>query len=99
MNAPDSHIYVGRLEEGLTVVFDIGGGAVERLGDFVWGPDAADAGVALARTVLTTASGFEPSVDVARRFAVQVIQRLPGDGFALPQDTVNAWLRRARAAT
>ena len=92
MSEPESNIYVGRVERGETVVYAVGGGTVDRLGHFVWGAGAGDSGVALARTVLTAASEAEPPARVCRRFSVQVVQRLPHDGFALPRATVSAWL-------
>jgi hypothetical protein len=98
MSTPDARIYVGRLERSRPVVFAVGTTTLERLdppGDgFGWGTDAADDAIDLARVLLTDASGSEPSGDVSRRFASQVLRRVPADGFALPRDTVQAWLRR-----
>jgi hypothetical protein len=47
--------------------------------------------------LLTDASGSEPPENVCRRFADQILSKLPRDGFALQRDTVNAWLRRTVA--
>jgi hypothetical protein len=98
MSTSDSRIYVGRLERNRPAVFAVGPASLERLdprGDgFGWGMDAADDGLGLARVLLTDASGSEPPADVARRFADQILSRVPPDGFALPRETVNAWLRR-----
>ena len=96
MTTPDSHIYVGRLEGERPAVYVVGTTSVERLdptGDrFDWG--GADAALGLAHALLADASGSEPSAEVSRRFAEQILGRLPRDGFALQRDTVNAWLRR-----
>ena len=98
MKTRDSLIYVGRLEGDRPAVYITGKTTVERFDSvrpsLEWGVDAPDAGLALARALLTDASGSEPPADICCRFAEQVIRRLPSDGFALPQDTVNAWLRR-----
>ena len=98
MNAPDTHIYVGRLDAGSHAVYAVGPATVERIeaaGDALgWGADAPHAGLILARLLLNDASGTEQSADVCRRFDEQVISRLPYDGFAIPRAIVNAWLRR-----
>jgi hypothetical protein len=98
MSTTDSRIYVGRLERNRPVVFAVGTATVERLDPpgegFGWGMDASGDTLALARVLLTDASGSEPPADVARRFADQILSRVPHDGFALPRETVNAWLRR-----
>ena len=98
MSTTDSRIYVGRLERNRPVVFAVGTTTLDRLdppGDgFGWGMDAADDGLELARVLLTDASGSEPSADVARRFADQILSRVPQDGFARPREAVSAWLRR-----
>ena len=98
MKTSDSRIYVGRLERNRPVVFVVGTDTVERLDppgkSFGWGMDAAGDAVELARVLLTDASGSEPGSDVSRRFADQILSRVPQDGFALPRETVNAWLRR-----
>ena len=95
---PDSRIYVGRLEGGSPAVYAVGAASVERLHApgtaFDWGADAEGAALDLARTLLTDASGTEPSADVCHRFTAQILSRLPRDGFALQRETVNAWLRR-----
>ena len=65
---------------------------------FDWGADAQGAAVELARVLLTDASGSEPPENVCRRFAEQILSKLPRDGFALQRETVDAWLRRAVAA-
>jgi hypothetical protein len=94
----ESCIYVGRLEEEQPAVYVTGSRSVEPLGfarrSFDWGTDAPDGGLALARALLTDASGAEPSADVCCRFADEIVRRLPPDGFALPRDIVNAWLHR-----
>jgi hypothetical protein len=101
MKTRDSRIYVGRMERNRPVVFAVGRDAVERLDPpgqgFGWGVDSADDALVLARVLLTDASGSEPPTDVCRRFADQVLSRVPYDGFALPRETVNAWLRRVVA--
>ena len=98
MNAPDSRIYVGRLDDGSPAVYAVGSTTVERLhppmGEMRWGAGAGDAALELARVLLTDASGSEPPADACRRFRDQILRRLPDDGFALQRDTVNAWLRR-----
>jgi hypothetical protein len=98
MSASDARIYVGRLEPSRPAVFAVGTTSVERLDPpsegFAWGVDAGDEAIALARVLLTDASGSEPSRSVSRRFASQVLRRVPPDGFALPRGTVQAWLRR-----
>jgi hypothetical protein len=98
MQTRDSRIYVGRLEEESPTVYAVGAAGVERLhpgGEaFDWGADAAAPALELARALLTDASGSEPPADVCRRFADQILTRLPRDGFALQRETVNAWLRR-----
>ena len=101
MQTPASHIYVGRLDEGRPAVYLTGKTTVRQLdsgrGSFEWGAAAPDAGLALARALLADASGAEPAADVCCRFADQIVRRLPPDGFAIPRDTVNAWLRRGVA--
>ena len=98
MSTPDQRTYVGRLESGRPAVYAVEAAAVEPLepstGTFAWGARAGDAGVELARALLTDASGSEPRDDVCRRFADQILRRIPGDGFVLRRETVNAWLRR-----
>ena len=97
----ESRIYVGRLEGDRPAVYVTASRTVEPLGfgrrSFDWGADAPDAGLALARAVLTDASGAEPPADVCCRFADEIVRRLPPDGFALPRDIVNAWLQRVVA--
>jgi hypothetical protein len=99
MSTSDSRIYVGRLEQNRPVVFAVGTATLERLDPpgegFGWGVDSADDALDLARVLLTDASGSEPPADACRRFADQILSRVPSDGFALPRETVNAWLRRA----
>lgn len=101
MTTPDSHIYVGRLEGERPAVYIVGTTSVEPLdptGDaFDWGPGGAAAALELAHALLADASGSEPSAEVSRRFAEQILSRLPRDGFALQRETVNAWLRRVVA--
>ena len=96
-----SRIYVGRLEDGVPAVYAVDGATTERLhpvGEALeWGAKAADAASALAHVLLTDAAGSEPPADASRRFARQILMRLPEDGFALPRETVNTWLRRAVA--
>ena len=98
MTTTDSRIYVGRLERNRPVVFAVGTDTLDRLDPpgegFGWGMDSADDALDLARVLLADASGSEPPADVCRRFADQVLSRVPPDGFALPRETVNAWLRR-----
>ena len=94
MNAPDSRIYVGRLEDERPTVYVVSATSVERLqpaGALVWGAGPSSE---LARALLTDASGSEPPAEVCGRFAQQILSRLPHDGFALPRDIVTAWLRR-----
>ena len=102
METPKCHIYVGRFEEDGPVVYVVGAADLERLDPiaeaFDWGADAQGAAVELARALLTDASGAEPPENVCRRFAEQILSKLPRDGFALQRDTVDAWLRRALAA-
>ena len=94
----DSLTYVGRLEAGSQAVYVVGADGVERLaapdGGFAWGLDAAGAAAGLAHTLLADASGSEPAADACSRFSAQILSRLPHDGFALPRETVSAWLRR-----
>jgi hypothetical protein len=101
MDTPNSRIYVGRFEEEGPVVYKVGTTDVERLHPmaepFDWGADAEGAAVELARVLLTDASGSEPPEKVCRRFAEQILGKLPRDGFALQRETVNAWLRRTAA--
>ena len=100
MKTPDSRIYVGRLEGDRPVVYAVDAANSEPLASralLAWGADAPDAGLALARTLLTDARGVEPPADVCCRFAQEIVRRLPDDGFALPCDVVDAWLRRAVA--
>ena len=100
MKRPDSNIYVGRLEGNRPVVYTVGKRTAEPLGTralLAWGREAPDAGLALARTLLADAAGAEPPAEVCCRFADQIVRRLPPDGFALPRDTVNAWLSRVVA--
>lgn len=98
MRTPEPLIYVGRLEGDVPAVYAVGGSTVERLlpagANFDWGAGAPDAADTLARALLLDATGTEPSAEVCRRFAEQVLSLLPRDGFALQRDTVNAWLRR-----
>jgi hypothetical protein len=98
MQTTDSRIYVGRLEGGCPTVYAVGATSVDRLhplGEaFDWGADAEADAVELAHVLLTDASGSEPPADVSRRFALQILSRLPRDGFALQRETVQAWLRR-----
>jgi len=98
MSTPDQRIYVGRLEDGRPAVYAVETAAVAPLepstGTFAWGAGAGDAGVELARALLTDACGSEPPADACRRFADQILRRVPGDSFVLRRDTVNAWLRR-----
>jgi len=98
METHDSLIYVGRLEGGCPAVFAVGATSVERLHPaglaFGWGADGGADAEELARALLTDASGAEPPTDVCRRFAEQILSRLPSDGFALQRDTIRAWLRR-----
>jgi hypothetical protein len=98
MTTPDSHIYVGRLEGERPTVYVVGPASVEPLDAavhaFDWGPAGADAALELAHALLADASGSEPSAELGRRFAEQILARLPHDGFALQRETVNAWLRR-----
>jgi hypothetical protein len=102
METPASRIYVGRFEAEGPVVYSVGTDDLDRLHPlaepFDWGADAHEAGVELARVLLTDASGSEPPENISRRFAEQILSKLPRDGFALQRDTVNAWLRRAVAA-
>jgi hypothetical protein len=101
MDTPKSLIYVGRFEGDGPVVYAVGATEVERLHPlaepFDWGADAEEAAVELARVLLTDASGSEPPENVCRRFAQQILNKLPRDGFALQRETVNAWLRRTVA--
>lgn len=101
VKTPDWHTYVGRLDAGRPAVFVTGARTVQQLqpgrAGFEWGIDAPDAGLALARALLTDASGSEPPAEVCCRFADEIVRRLPPDGFALPSDIVNAWLQRAVA--
>lgn len=102
METPKSHIYVGRFEAEGPVVYIVGADDLDRLHPiaepFDWGKDAHEAAVELARMLLTDASGSEPPESVCRRFANQILSKLPRDGFALQRETVNAWLRRAVAS-
>ncbi len=95
MKPPDSRIYVGRLEADRPTVYVVSATSVERLrpagAAFEWG---AGLSRELARALLTDASGSDPPADVCRRFAEQILSRLPADGFAIQSDTVTAWLRR-----
>ncbi|HYH59515.1 MAG TPA: DUF6166 domain-containing protein [Thermoleophilaceae bacterium] len=97
MRKPEPIIYVGRLEDGAPAVYAVGGTA-ERLlpagARIDWGAGDIDAATELARALILHAAGQDPSTEVARRFAEQVLSRMPRDGFALQCDTVNAWLRR-----
>lgn len=95
----DSRIYVGRLDQGRPTVYAVDAGTVERLlppsEDLRWGPAAGETTLELARVLLEDAGGgTEPPADASRRFAEQIVSRLPQDGFALQRETVNAWLRR-----
>ena len=90
MNTPDSRIYVGRLDGSGPVVYAVDPARAEQLGAIDWGIDAA----ALAQVLLTDASGTRPPAGLRGRFADEVLSRLPRDGFALPRETVGAWLRR-----
>lgn len=80
-------IYVARRERNRLSVFAVGNHGVTRLA-------ATDDPTDLARVLLAEASCVEPAPDVCRRFADEVIARVPHDGFALPRDTVDAWLQR-----
>ena len=97
METLETRIYVGRLEEGRPEVYAVGAMTVDRVdpaGDALeWCTDPA-AAHELARVLLTNASGSEPPMDICRRFAQQILSRVPQDGFALQRDTINAWLRR-----
>jgi len=101
METPKSRIYVGRFEAEGPVVYVVGADDLDRLHPlaepFDWGKDAQGAAVELARVLLTDASESEPPENVCRRFADQILSKLPRDGFALQRETVNAWLRRAAA--
>ena len=101
METPKSRIYVGRFESEGPVVYAVGTAELDRLHPlaepFDWGADAQGAAVELARVLLTDASGSEPPENICRRFADQILSKLPRDGFALQRVTVNAWLRRAVA--
>ena len=90
MNTPDPRIYVGRLEGDRPVVYAVDAAGAEPLGAIDWRHD----GVELARVLLTDASGAEPPADACGRFAKRIVTRIPRDGFALPSETVSAWLRR-----
>jgi hypothetical protein len=103
MTTPDPCIYVGRLEADGPVVYAIETDAVVSLeavgGPFGWGADGGDATLELARVLLTDSAGSEPPADVCRRFARDVLGRVPNDGFAIHRETVNAWLRRVVPAS
>ena len=94
----DFRIYVARLDDGRPAVYAVDAGAIQRLlppGEGPrWGPDAGDSILELARVLLADAGGSEPPADACRRFADQILSRLPHDGFALQRDTVSAWLQR-----
>lgn len=79
-------------------MYAVDAASVERLapvdGSLEWGRGATDAASALARVLLTDASGAQPPAEVCRRFSHQILGRLPQDGFALQRDTLNAWLSR-----
>jgi len=90
MNTPDSRIYVGRLEDDRPVVYAVDAAGAEPLGAIDWRNDAVE----LARVLLTDASGGKPPADACSRFAQRIVSRIPRDGFALPSETVSAWLRR-----
>jgi hypothetical protein len=97
----NTHTYVGRLEAGCQAVYVVGSESVERLSPplegFGWGADAVGLPATLAHELLADASGADPGAEAARRFAAQVLARLPHDGFTLPRDAVSAWLRRTVA--
>jgi len=90
MNTPDSRIYVGRFERDRPVVYAVDAAGAEPLRAIDWRNDAVE----LARVLLADASGAEPPADVCGRFAERIVSRIPRDGFALPSETVSAWLRR-----
>jgi hypothetical protein len=100
MDAPETRIYVGRLEAGRPEVYAVGSLDVEQLhpatAEFKWGTEPT-AALELARVLLTDASGSEPPADICRRFSQQILSRVPEDGFALQRETINAWLRRVVA--
>lgn len=97
----DPRTYVGRLEAGAQAVYVVDAVGVERLCPpdlgFGWGVDAVGAMSELAHTLLTDASGTEPGADTCKQFGLQILCRLPHDGFTLQRDTVAAWLRRTVA--
>src|SRR5215212_5189503 len=85
VSTPSSRIYVGRLDEGLPVVYAVDAATVQRLlprnDGFEWGASAGDAALELARTLLADAGGSEPPHDACRQFSGQILSRLPHDGF------------------
>jgi hypothetical protein len=88
--------YVGRLDRAQPEVFVVDA-AVRRLkppGPFGWGTPGA-ASRHLAEGLLRDATGRQPSRDHVRRFADDVVTRLPGDGFVLPAEFVQRWLSLA----
>lgn len=96
----DPRTYVGRLEAGAQAVYVVDDGGVARLKDaesFGWGADSPTAPAALARVLLWDATGADPDPDACKRFARQVLSRLPHDGFTLPREAVSAWMQRAVA--
>lgn len=97
MEAHETRIYVGRVQDGRPEVYAVATASVEALHSplepFEWG-SGAHSGLELARVLLTDASGSEPPADVCMRFAEQILSRLPKDGFALQRETIKAWLRR-----
>lgn len=97
-----TRIYVGREH----AVYAVGATTVERLRAgsgpaSAWGPAASEGPVslALAHTLLADAGGGgaapSPTPAAARRFAGEILCRLPADGFVLDASVVRRWLTHA----
>lgn len=92
--------YVGRLDAGRPAVYAVHAGGVERLRscagrELAWGAGPRASAERLAGAILVDAAGAEASGAARRRFAAEVLGRLPADGFVLPGRSVATWLRRA----
>jgi hypothetical protein len=79
-------MYVAGRDEGTTVIDVLDGDGV-----FVeqW---RCDADVVLAHTVLRDATGHPPRPATTQAFVDEVLDALPGDGFAISSAEVCAWL-------
>ena len=82
--------YVGRVDDREPEVFIVGHDVRRLEGRFDWGSDAP-ASRQLAVGLLRDASGRRPSRERVADFLVEVVARLPADGFVMAADYVEQW--------